>query len=241
MRCLFALVPLSCAVLLPFFADAVPPPAAVRSARPAARQAVAAQRQPPAGMERQCKCAEIKPCKDRYQKTMEPCLDTCQSHITSLGGNFRQVKACFTPKESLLNSAMRCTERQHDNACSHSSAAQFVPKRYGQTLENEAMVEIDRMIGRMGLDKSGSMKKLISVSKKLFGCLKQCMAKRAGNCEKQLKCGLLLPSDSAMVQKTKSCALNNGFNTATAQQTCHCVANAGVKDLKSVCNKVVIS
>jgi len=196
--------------------------------------------QPPKGMVKQCQCKDIEPCKERYMDAVEPCLDSCRHHIISLGGNYEQVKQCFTPKESLLKAAMKCTENQHANACSKQSTIQFIPKRYAQTLENAAMAEVDRMISRMGLDKSPPAKKLVSTSKKLFGCVKQCMSKRE-NCEKRLNCGLQLPSDQVIVQNTKRCAMNSGFNTANAQQMCHCAAKAGVKDLKSVCQKIIIS
>lgn len=191
-----------------------------------------------AQMVKQCLCSEIEPCKQSYMNALMPCLDSCQHHLASLGGNYQQLRQCFTQKQGLLQAAISCTQGQHANACARAPGQQ-VPKRYPETLEIAAMAEINKMINKMGLGKEAQG--FLGAGKKMFGCVKACMAKKSGNCEKNLKCGLALPPDNVLVQSAKQCAINSGFNTASAQQLCQCAASAGVKGIGNMCSRIVIS
>ena len=74
----------------------------------------------------------------------------------------------------------------------------MVPKRYMGSLELAAMTEINSMISRSGV--GGKAKGFLAAGKKMFGCVKGCMSKKAGNCENRMTCGLALPSDKILVQ-----------------------------------------
>jgi len=70
------------------------------------------------------------------------------------------------------------------NSCANAPGG-MVPKRYPETLQVAAMAEINKMVNKMGL--GGEMKKFMGAGQKMFGCMKTCMAKKSGNCEKKLK------------------------------------------------------
>ncbi|KAI1728393.1 hypothetical protein DdX_00571 [Ditylenchus destructor] len=191
-----------------------------------------------AQMVTQCQCSDIEPCKAAYLNTIQPCMDQCQQHASAMGANYAQIKQCLMQHEPKLRATVACAEGMHSDACARGSP-QMVPKRYPETLKIAALSEINKMLSKSGI--SGQAQSLLSVGKKIYGCVQSCMNKKAGNCEKKLKCGLSLPSDQVLVQHAKQCAIQSGFNTATAQQLCNCVAAAGVKQLAGICGKIQIS
>uniref|UniRef100_A0A1I8BN00 SCP domain-containing protein n=1 Tax=Meloidogyne hapla TaxID=6305 RepID=A0A1I8BN00_MELHA len=81
----------------------------------------------------------------------------------------------------------------------------MVPKRYPETMQIAAFAEINKMIKSMGL--GNEAKGYMAVGQKMFGCVRTCMAKKSGNCDKKMA----------------------GLNTANVQALCHCSAEAGVK------------
>jgi hypothetical protein len=191
-----------------------------------------------AQMVKQCICHEIEPCTKKYIGALEPCVESCHHHLQALGGNFAALKQCFTSKQSLIEASIHCTEAQNANACAHSGG-KMVPKRYPETMQIAAFAEINRMINSMGL--GNEAKGYMAVGKKMFGCVRTCMAKKSGNCEKKMSCGLALPPDNVLVQSAKQCAIKSGFNTGNVQALCHCAANAGVKGIGSLCSKLIIT
>ncbi|KAF7639817.1 hypothetical protein Mgra_00000737 [Meloidogyne graminicola] len=191
-----------------------------------------------AQMVKQCLCSEIEPCTKKYYGALEPCIESCHHHLQALGGNYAQLKQCFTQRRSLIQTSIECTQSQNANACSNTPG-KMVPKRYPETLQIAIFAEINKMINSMGL--GNEAKGYLAVGKKMFSCTKTCMAKKSGNCEKKLNCGLALPPDNVLVQSAKQCAMKSGFNTANVQAICHCAASAGVKGLGGLCNKLIIT
>lgn len=118
----------------------------------------------------------------------------------------------------------------------------MVQKRYLETLKLAAFTEINRMLSRSGV--SGNVQQFLGVGKKFAGCVLKCMERSSiGRCYKDLKCGFFklnfsilnsscgldLPSDAALVQSAKQCAIRSGFDTRGIQQLCNCAANAGIR------------
>ncbi|VDN60271.1 unnamed protein product [Dracunculus medinensis] len=83
------------------------------------------------------------------------------------------------------------------------------------------------------------MKNILSTGRKFFKCVQQCTTKTS--CVSKLKCGLDLPSDTVLVQTGKQCAISSGVNTAVVQQMCNCAVNAGIRQLQSVCPRLIVS
>nr|CAD2150618.1 unnamed protein product [Meloidogyne enterolobii]CAD2168702.1 unnamed protein product [Meloidogyne enterolobii] len=191
-----------------------------------------------AQMVKQCLCSQTEPCAQKYFGALEPCIESCQHHLQALGGNFAALKQCFKQKQSLISSAIQCTQGQNKNACAQSGG-EMVPKRYPETMQIAAFAEINKMINSMGL--GNEAKGFMAVGKKMFGCVRTCMAKKSGNCDKKMACGLKLPPDNVLVQSAKQCAISSGLNTENVRGLCQCSAGAGVKGLGSVCSKIKIT
>ncbi|KAI1731197.1 hypothetical protein Ddc_03930 [Ditylenchus destructor] len=187
---------------------------------------------------KQCLCSAIRPCKAAYLDNIKPCMDTCQNHASDLGANYAQVKRCLLQHEPKVRATIQCAEGMHANSCAQRNPI-MVPKRYPDTLKIAALDEINKMLRKSGL--SSQAPSLVSTGKKIFSCVQSCMKKRAGDCEKKLRCGLSLPSEEILVQDAKQCAMRNGFDTATVQQLCNCLSTAGAKQLNGVCRKIKIT
>ena len=69
------------------------------------------------------------------------------------------------------------------NRCAQSGG-EMVPKRYPETMQIAAFAEINKMINSMGL--GNEAKGFMAVGKKMFGCVRTCMAKKSGNCDKKM-------------------------------------------------------
>ncbi|MFH4977424.1 hypothetical protein AB6A40_004133 [Gnathostoma spinigerum] len=80
----------------------------------------------------------------------------------------------------------------------------------------------------------------MGAGKKLSNCMKMCMDKKIGKCARKANCGLDLPSDSVLIQTGKQCATRSGLTNQVVRALCGCVANAGMPQLQSVCNRLNI-
>lgn len=184
---------------------------------------------------RQCGCSEIQGCKSEYVNSVIPCADACKGFVDQIGASYPALRRCLVAREPQLMATMKCVEASHSNACSRGGGG-MVPKRYPETLKIAAMSEISSLLKKNGI--SGQVQGLFTQGKRLFGCMRKCVDKKAGHCANKLKCGLALPSDSVMVQTAKRCAIQSGFNAHEMQQICQCALNAGVKQLAGVCGKI---
>ena len=182
-------------------------------------------------MIRQCQCSEIQGCKQKSVNSVIPCADKCQNHVQSLGASYPALKQCLVSREGKFIQTMRCVENKHANSCARVPG-KMVMKRFPETLKIAAMTEINGMLNRLGI--ANQVKSLMGTGKKLFACMKKCISKSGGDCGKKLGCGLDLPSDNALVQQAKQCAIQSGFNSQELQQICHCVVNAGIRYVFSV-------
>ncbi|CAD6186267.1 unnamed protein product [Caenorhabditis auriculariae] len=192
-----------------------------------------------AQMVRQCSCSEVDPCLHVAESGIMQCADQCQNHVAAIGANYGKMRACMLEKEPMFKQAFSCQQNKLSDSCSKGGGGQ-VPKRYPETLKLAAFSEINSILQKSGIQ--AEAKSFLSVGKKFGSCVMKCMDRGStGSCYKKLGCGLALPSDSILVQQTKQCAIQAGFNTAGVRQLCSCVAASGIPSLGSLCERIVIS
>uniref|UniRef100_A0A0R3S5X4 CPG4 domain-containing protein n=1 Tax=Elaeophora elaphi TaxID=1147741 RepID=A0A0R3S5X4_9BILA len=172
----------------------------------------------------QCTCAEVEPCTKIAADTVLPCADQCQKFLASMGGNYQQIRSCFTQKQPIISSAMRCAQDSFPNACARE-APKMIPRRYTKGIEIAAMNEINKQLRRMGL--ADEVTNLLGQGRRFFRCFQSCMTKKLDKCAPG--CSLDLPSDNVVVETVKSCAIRNGVQTAFVQDLCACVERAGIR------------
>uniref|UniRef100_A0A1I7UYB2 DUF19 domain-containing protein n=1 Tax=Caenorhabditis tropicalis TaxID=1561998 RepID=A0A1I7UYB2_9PELO len=190
-------------------------------------------------MVRQCGCGEIQGCLGAATGGFMKCADQCQNHVAAMGANYPALRQCMLAKEPAITRAANCQKSNLQNSCSRSGGG-MVRKRYPETLKLAAFTEVNSILQRSGIQ--AEAKAFLSVGKKFATCVMKCMDRgSSGNCYKKLGCGLDLPPDSVLVQSTKQCAINSGFDTAGVRQLCNCVAGTGVRNLAPLCNRIVIS
>ncbi|CAI4222400.1 unnamed protein product [Auanema sp. JU1783] len=185
-----------------------------------------------------CTCAQVAPCENGAKSNIMQCADQCQKHVADLGASYPAMRSCLLAKEPMLQSVINCEKSQLKGACAASPGGQ-VPKRYPETLKMAAYTEINSILSRSGIQ--AEAKAFLAAGKKLASCVMKCMQRGTGQCFKRLGCGLALPPDNVIVQSTKRCAIQAGFNTPGVQQLCNCVASAGVRNLAALCNRIQIS
>ncbi|GMR57447.1 hypothetical protein PMAYCL1PPCAC_27642 [Pristionchus mayeri] len=188
-----------------------------------------------AQMVRQCLCTEVQGCKNSAFGSIQQCADRCQSHVTAMGGSVPAVRQCVLAQESRLRAAAACVEAAYGNSCANGPG-QTVPKRFPETAQIAAFRELTGMIARSGLTAEAAP--FLAAGRKAGACAGKCA--QAHSCAK-LGCGLALPSDSILVATGKRCAIQAGFTTPVARDICHCLANAGIKQLAPLCDRIVIS
>jgi len=189
-----------------------------------------------AQMEKQCQCATIEPCKQAIVKNVEPCVDTCKSGISKLGGDYNSLKRCIHAKDAAIQATVKCVQNSYPNACAKTGAGKMVPKREFSTLKLAFANEVTRLFRAWGV--LSTMDNLVSVANGMGTCIQKCAGDRAGQCDKKQKCGLDKPIDNLVVKQIFRCALQNGFDTAAMKQVCNCLVKGGVKQLALVCPKI---
>ncbi|CAJ0961570.1 unnamed protein product, partial [Mesorhabditis belari] len=191
-----------------------------------------------AQMQQQCTCGQVEPCKRGAENQVMGCADSCQRHVSGMGAPYSSIRACIMQKQPMINSVAQCQQRSLANTCAARPGG-LVPKRYPETLKLAAFNEVNNMLRRSGLQAEAAS--FMAVGKKFAGCVMKCLNRGPGACFKRLGCGLALPPDNIIVQQTKSCAINAGFNTQGVQSLCQCVAGAGVKSLAPLCGRIQIT
>ncbi|VDK76122.1 unnamed protein product [Litomosoides sigmodontis] len=186
---------------------------------------------------RQCTCDEVAPCESVAIQTILPCADQCQKFISSIGGNYQQIRSCFQQKQPVINNVIKCSENSFPNACARETAtAKMLPRRYTKGIELAAINEINKELRRMGI--ADQITSLLAQGRRFFRCFQSCMVKKLDKCAPG--CGLDLPPDNAVVQTIKTCALRSGVQTASLQDLCFCVERAGIRQLTGVCPRIQI-
>ncbi|KAJ1374124.1 hypothetical protein KIN20_036731 [Parelaphostrongylus tenuis] len=186
----------------------------------------------------QCLCKDFLPCKASTVQGILECTDKCKKHVTDLGASYAGFRGCLTQSEPMFRSMLECQDRQLAGACT-DKPGQMVPKRYPETTKIAAFTEINSILAKSGIE--GEAKNFLANGKKFVTCIMKCSEKGAGSCLKKLNCGLALPPDNVLVQTTKKCAIDSGFNTPTVQKLCQCFVNSGLRDLQPICSKIRIS
>ncbi|VIO90327.1 24 kDa secreted protein, putative [Brugia malayi] len=184
---------------------------------------------------RQCTCNEIEPCKKLAVESVLPCSDQCQKFVSSMGGNYQQIRSCFQQKQPIIDKAMQCSQDAFPEACSRTQP-KMIPKRYTKGIEIAAMNEINKQLQRMGI--AEQVTNLLSQGRRFFKCFQSCMTKKLGKCADG--CHLDLPSDNVVVQKIKSCALRSGVQTAAMKDLCFCIERGGIRQLAGICPRIQI-
>ncbi|GMR57448.1 hypothetical protein PMAYCL1PPCAC_27643 [Pristionchus mayeri] len=188
-----------------------------------------------AQMERQCLCSEVQTCKNSAMNAVQPCVDRCQGHAIAMGASIPAVRQCIMSHEGQIRAGAACLEAAFGNSCA-ARPGLTVPKRFPESFQIAAMREITAMIKRSGLTTEAIP--FIAAGRKMAECAGTCA--RQHSCSR-LGCGLSLPSDNIIVATAKRCAIQAGLSTPVARQFCHCVANAGVRTLVPICDRIVIS
>ncbi|CAG9531361.1 unnamed protein product [Cercopithifilaria johnstoni] len=187
-------------------------------------------------MIRQCMCDEVEPCKTIAVKSILPCADKCQKYISSISRNYQQIRSCFQQKQQVINGTIMCSQNSFPNSCVHGRVANLIPRRYTKSIELAAMNEINKDLHRMGI--ADQIASILTQGRHFFRCFQSCMTRRLDKCT--TGCGLDLPPDNAVVQIIKTCAINMGLHTATIQDLCFCLNNAGIQQLADICPRVQI-
>uniref|UniRef100_A0AAF5PRY5 Uncharacterized protein n=1 Tax=Wuchereria bancrofti TaxID=6293 RepID=A0AAF5PRY5_WUCBA len=184
---------------------------------------------------RQCTCNEIEPCKKIAVESVLPCADQCQKFVSSMGGNYQQIRSCFQQKQPIIDKAMKCSQDSFPEACARGQP-KMIKKRYTKGIEIAAMNEINKQLQRMGI--AEEVTNLLSQGRRFFKCFQSCMTKKLNKCAEG--CNLDLPSDNVVVEKIKTCSLRSGLQTAAMQDLCYCIERAGIRQLTGICPRVQI-
>ncbi|KAL4002458.1 hypothetical protein ACH3XW_3545 [Acanthocheilonema viteae] len=185
----------------------------------------------------QCTCDELEPCKTVTIQTVMPCADQCQRFISSIGGNYEQIRNCFQQKSQIIDNTIKCAEDSFPNACARrNERAKLIPRRYAKGIELAAMNEINKELRRMGI--ADQVTGLLTQGRRFFRCFQSCITKKLDKCG--TNCGLDLPSDNTVIQTMKNCALSSGIQTTSAQDLCFCIERAGVRQLAGICPRIQI-
>uniref|UniRef100_A0AC35TPR8 Uncharacterized protein n=1 Tax=Rhabditophanes sp. KR3021 TaxID=114890 RepID=A0AC35TPR8_9BILA len=186
---------------------------------------------------KQCMCSDIAPCKQKFSESVNVCIDQCKSHASKLGADYGVLRQCFASKEHMIKATIQCEDAKLAGSCARVPG-NMVNKRFEETLKLAAMSEMSNILQSSGV--LNQVKPLMGTGKKFYGCVSKCMKIKSGNCQEKLKCGLDLPTDTVLVQQTKQCAIQSGFNTGVVRELCNCAVKAGVRQLAGVCDKIVI-
>ncbi|EFO15326.2 hypothetical protein LOAG_13186 [Loa loa] len=174
---------------------------------------------------RQCTCDEIRHCRERMLSLVKPCADKCQRYANKVEANYEMLKNCFLQNEEKLSQTINCTQNIFHNACA-TKPGYYVQKIYFESLEIAGLAEINRVLG----DYARTIQPLIAIGRRFLRCARDCIDRSSKYCYDHLKCGLNLPSNSEIIQKSKHCAIINGFDNIAIQQICFCAASAGISD-----------
>uniref|UniRef100_A0A1I8ETR4 Uncharacterized protein n=1 Tax=Wuchereria bancrofti TaxID=6293 RepID=A0A1I8ETR4_WUCBA len=69
--------------------------------------------------------------------------------VSSMGGNYQQIRSCFQQKQPIIDKAMKCSQDSFPEACARGQP-KMIKKRYTKGIEIAAMNEINKQLQRMG-------------------------------------------------------------------------------------------
>ncbi|WKY13944.1 hypothetical protein Q1695_004631 [Nippostrongylus brasiliensis] len=187
---------------------------------------------------RQCTCKELMPCGNVNADTFLRCGNRCQRHVRALGIPYAEVRQCFVEIREPLDRTINCIKRESAQSCARGPPP-MIPKRYMETFKLAFMTRIKNMLQSTGvLDDVLAMFKF---TKKFTNCENKCVGKAIGNCKKQNNCGTLDPPDNELVSRYVNCAIESGLDTAGFRRLCHCAANAGMRNVRSMCDRIIVT
>ncbi|EFO24285.1 hypothetical protein LOAG_04202 [Loa loa] len=186
-------------------------------------------------MVRQCKCDEVAPCIKAAEEAFVPCADNCQKFITTIGGNYQQIRNCFMKKKPIIDKAMKCSRDSFPDACTRGTP-KMIPRRYAKGIEIAAVNAINKELQKMGI--SDQLTTVFAQGRRFFKCSQSCMKKKLGKCA--TGCGLNLPSDNVVIQTVKTCGVRSGIQTSAVQELCFCIEKAGIRQLAGICPRIRI-
>jgi len=182
----------------------------------------------------QCVCERIASCKQQIINSARPCAENCKGIFSNLG-NVNALKVCIQQRENAIERTVNCVQNRYPNACANREGNR-VPKRHLGTLKLALSNELMRIFRSWGV--MGQADELMRLGNSLFTCMHKCMSDMSGNCEKKMNCGFDLPADNALASTVISCATSSGFDASGVKNLCQCAADAGARQLASVCPKI---
>ncbi|KAI1724000.1 hypothetical protein Ddc_05198 [Ditylenchus destructor] len=190
-----------------------------------------------AQMIKQCMCSEMNQCQNMYMESLIPCFDECEKDVTAMGANMDQLKQCINTLRPKFQMLFGCIEDQQMNACAKDQAQLHdVQRRYPETLKMTVMAEVNKMLSKAG--QMEEVKDFVTKGRKMRECVHTCVDRRVNDCYEKMSCGLSYPNDNMLIENTRQCAVQKGFNSQSAQEICRCMEKSGVKDLMNVCDKI---
>ncbi|MFH4977421.1 hypothetical protein AB6A40_004130 [Gnathostoma spinigerum] len=186
---------------------------------------------------RQCSCDEVRPCALKAMNAIMPCVAKCKAAGDKAGLNAEVFKKCFARNLIPFEAAISCSVRRFPNSCSMDGSSKLISKRYLSSLELAIANEVTSTLHRSGIALE-EVAGITGTAQKLVGCMKSCLTKKVGKCQKKAKCGLDLPSDAVLIETGKQCAVSSGVDNSVIRSVCNCFVAAGMQQLQTICRRL---